>query len=60
METNAKEQKNDRVLTPLLPECQTIAALVPESGCKSRAFDNNTQIYMTLFLKKKSNFLLIR
>ena len=41
----AGKEKKVKVLTPLLSECQINAALVLESGCKSRTFRNNKQIY---------------
>ena len=37
-ETNRLRKKKVRVLTPFLSECQSNAAPVLESGCKSRAF----------------------
>ncbi|WP_278424292.1 hypothetical protein, partial [Bacteroides clarus] len=37
-ETTRLRKKKVRVLTPFLSECQSNAAPVLESGCKSRAF----------------------
>ena len=48
-QTTPNNKKKGRVPTPFLSECQTIAALVLESGCKSSGFGNTHQIYKTLF-----------
>ena len=48
-QTAPNNKKKGRVPTPFLSECQTIAALVLESGCKSSGFGNTHQIYKTLF-----------
>ena len=39
-QTAPNNKKKGRVPTPFLSECQTIAALVLESGCKSSGFGN--------------------
>jgi len=48
-QTAPNNKKKGWVPTPFLSECQTIAALVLESGCKSSGFGNTRQIYKTLF-----------
>ena len=48
-QTTPNNKKKGRVPTPFLSECQTIAALVLESGCKSSGFGNTHQIYKALF-----------
>ena len=48
-QTAPNNKKKGRVPTPFLSECQTIAAPVLESGCKSSGFGNTRQIYKTLF-----------
>ena len=53
-------KRNILALTPFLSECQTIAALVLESGCKSTRFTNTHQIYLSLFLQQKWNFFVTR
>ena len=55
-ETASKEKKKVRVLTPFLSECQSIAAPVLESGCKSRGFKDMSQIYLSLFTIKNETF----
>ncbi|TGY07385.1 hypothetical protein E5355_06875 [Bacteroides muris (ex Afrizal et al. 2022)] len=45
----AKRRKMIDYSSVLLSECQTIAALVPESGCKSRAFKDICKIYTSFF-----------
>jgi hypothetical protein len=53
-----REKKEKRLaLTPSLSECQTIAALVLESGCKSTRFINTRQTYLSLFYTKYETFL---
>ena len=44
-QTAPNNKKKGRVPTPFLSECQTIAAPVLESGCKSSGFGNTHQIY---------------
>ena len=48
-QTAPNNKKKGKVPTPFLSECQTIAAPVLESGCKSSGFGNTRQIYKTLF-----------
>ena len=44
-----RKRKKERFLHRFLSECQSIAALVLESGCKSRGFIDISQIYLPLF-----------
>jgi len=45
----AKKRKMEAYRSVLLSECQNIAAFVPESGCKSRAFTDICKIYTSFF-----------
>ena len=49
-------RKKERVPTPFLSECQTIAAPVLESGCKSSGFGNTHQIYKAFFIRNIKTF----
>ena len=44
-----KKRKMEAYRSVLLSECQNIAAFVPESGCKSRAFTDICKIYTSFF-----------
>ena len=48
-EPMAKKRKMEAYRSVLLSECQNIAAFVPESGCKSRAFTDICKIYTSFF-----------
>ena len=48
-EKGKSRSKNVSRSTTSLSECHCFAALVLESGCKSRGFIDNLQIYPTLF-----------
>ena len=49
-------RKKEGVPTPFLSECQTIAAPVLESGCKSSGFGNTHQIYKAFFIRNIKTF----
>ena len=55
-QTAPNNKKKGRVPTPFLSECQTIAALVLESGCKSSGFGNTHQIYKAFFIRNIKTF----
>ena len=44
-----RREKMEAYRSVLLSECQNIAAFVPESGCKSRAFTDICKIYTSFF-----------
>ena len=54
----AKKRKMEAYRSVLLSECQNIAAFVPESGCKSRAFTDICKIYTSFFLRVYVNFFI--
>ena len=45
----SEKRKMEAYRSVLLSECQNIAAFVPESGCKSRAFTDICKIYTSFF-----------
>ena len=55
-QTAPNNKKKGRVPTPFLSECQTIAAPVLESGCKSSGFGNTHQIYKAFFIRNIKTF----
>lgn len=55
-QTAPNNKKKGRVPTPFLSECQTIAAPVLESGCKSSGFGNTRQIYKAFFIRNIKTF----
>ena len=55
-QTTPNNKKKGKVPTPFLSECQTIAALVLESGCKSSGFGNTHQIYKAFFIRNIKTF----
>ena len=55
-QTAPNNKKKGRVPTPFLSECQTIAAPVLESGCKSSGFGNTHQIYKDFFIRNIKTF----
>ena len=57
-QTAPNNKKKGRVPTPFLSECQTIAAPVLESGCKSRPFMDICKIYTRFFLRDSMNFFI--
>ena len=55
-QTAPNNKKKGKVPTPFLSECQTIAAPVLESGCKSSGFGNTRQIYKAFFIRNIKTF----
>ena len=54
--TAAKKGKRKAYRSVLPSECQSIAASVPESGCKSRPFNDIRKIYDDFFLMSTETF----